>query len=45
MALLREVSGKFVMACAAGFVQCRKSLVDQQDVHVVNILLDSHTGV
>jgi hypothetical protein len=33
------------MACTAWFIQRRKGLVDQQDVHIVNILLDSHAGV
>jgi hypothetical protein len=34
------VSCQFVVACASGFIQRRESLVDQQDVHIVNILLD-----
>jgi hypothetical protein len=34
-----------MMAGAAGFVQSRKGLVDQQDVHIVNILLDSNQAV
>lgn len=40
VAVLAEVPGQLVVACAAGFVQRGKSLVDQQNVHIVNILLD-----
>ena len=40
VAVLAEVPGQLVVTGAARFVQCGESLVDQQDVHIVNILLD-----
>ena len=36
-----EMSCQFMMARSAGFVQRSKRLVDQEDMHIVNILLDS----
>jgi hypothetical protein len=40
MALLSEMPGQFMVPGSAGFIQRSKGLVDQQDVHNVNILLD-----
>ncbi len=40
MALTGQVSSQFVVAGSAGFVQGSKSLVDQQDMHLVNIVLE-----
>jgi hypothetical protein len=34
-----------MVARAAGFIQRREGLVDQQDVHIVNILLDYISSV
>ena len=45
VAKLPEMSGQFMVTCAAGFIQRCKGLVDQQNMHVVNILLEYWVGV